>query len=84
MLRAERIWGGLLRLLGFVVGAAFVVCLGLLLLGTARVLLYEQEDDAEHLAAKRAYLAAMPELSQEHAPNLVLILFDDLGYRRFE
>ena len=80
MLRAERIWGGLLRLLGFVVGAAFVVCLGLLLLGTARVLLYEQEDDAEHLAAKRAYLAAMPELSQEHAPNLVLILFDDLGY----
>ncbi len=41
---------------------------------------YEQLDDETHLAAKREYLKALPDLTSRRPPNIVLILFDDLGY----
>jgi arylsulfatase A-like enzyme len=47
----------------------------------ARVLLYRQSDDTGHLQAKNAYLARLRGLAETtRGPNLVLILFDDLGY----
>jgi uncharacterized sulfatase len=48
----------------------------------ARILLYRQSDDRTHLAAKRDYLARLAALAgdQPAGPNLVVILFDDLGY----
>lgn len=42
----------------------------------------QQEDDAEHLAAKRAYLEQLATQSTlpADAPNLLFILYDDMGY----
>jgi len=46
-----------------------------------RILFYYQSDDDEHLASKEAYLKRIAGLSEKPAgPNVVLILFDDLGY----
>jgi arylsulfatase A-like enzyme len=49
---------------------------------TGRILLYHQVDDDRHLALKRAYLGQVADLERDFpaAPNLVLILFDDLGH----
>jgi uncharacterized sulfatase len=46
-----------------------------------RVLLYQQEDDEQHLALKRSYLDAVWDTTNENlaVPNIVVILFDDLG-----
>ncbi|MFQ5350603.1 MAG: sulfatase-like hydrolase/transferase, partial [Thermoanaerobaculia bacterium] len=64
-----------------------VVLLGsVLLIGVlavvAMVLLHSQEDDVERLLGKRQYLERIAglELDARPRPNLVLILFDDLGY----
>jgi len=48
----------------------------------ARVVLYHQSDDARRLQSKRDYLEQISALdSARHpAPNVVVILFDDLGY----
>ena len=61
---------------GLAVAAALVV-----LYVVARIVLYRQVDDERHLALKRAYLERVAELAQSPAtgPNLVVILFDDLG-----
>jgi len=47
-----------------------------------RVASYGQQDNTEHLAAKRDYLAQLEALAQlpADAPNLVFILYDDMGY----
>ncbi len=46
-----------------------------------RILLYKQRDDAVHLASKEAYLERIAGLSgKPTGPNVVLIVFDDLGY----
>ena len=47
----------------------------------SRIVLYGQSDDELHLALKRTYLESLPELAatRETGPNLVVILFDDLG-----
>jgi uncharacterized sulfatase len=58
----------------------------LLLLGVlglaARIVLHSQDDDADRVAAKEAYLAKVADLAagRGRRPNLVLILFGDLGY----
>lgn len=46
-------------------------------LAAGRIFLYYQSDDAVHLASKRAYLKR---IGRSAGPNVVLILFDDLGY----
>jgi len=65
----------LLVLIGALVAVA-------VLLLVARVLLYRQTDDADHVAAKKEYLASLstPADRPERPPNLVVILFDDLGF----
>jgi len=45
--------------------------------GLFRVATYEHVDDPAHVAAKREYLASLP---RADGPNVVLVLFDDLGY----
>ena len=47
-----------------------------------RILIYQQEDDEEHLAVKRTYLDAVWDVANRSpaGPNIVVILFDDLGY----
>ena len=47
----------------------------------ARVLMYSQEDNEQHLAAKKAYLEQVWDTTSKlpAGPNIVVILFDDLG-----
>ena len=47
---------------------------------TLKVANYEQLDDAEKLASKQAYLAGLPQSATADSPDIVVILFDDLGY----
>jgi uncharacterized sulfatase len=61
---------------------------GILLVGVAalivvlRILLYRQVDDRKRLAIKRTYLEEISESREDSAtgPNVVIILFDDLGH----
>jgi len=46
----------------------------------ATVASYEQLDNSEKLASKNAYLAALPRAVSALSPDIVIILFDDLGY----
>ena len=47
-----------------------------------KVASYEQLDDAAHMVSKQAYLKTLAEVSNTNmsAPDVVVILFDDLGY----
>ncbi len=77
---------GILRLIGrqviAILSTVLLLALLLALFIAYRVLTFEQVDDAERVAGKRAYLASIaataPDLSA--APNLVFILYDDMGY----
>jgi arylsulfatase A-like enzyme len=68
-----------LRTLLFTV--AILVALAVLYLA-GRILLYRQVDNEQHLASKRTYLEQVSNKKNEHqgGPNVVIILFDDLGY----
>ena len=59
-----------------------VVAVGVLLYA-GRVMLYQQEDDEQHLAIKQTYLEEVWDITSKSpaGPNIVIILFDDLGYR---
>lgn len=58
-----------------------IVLLVVALLAALRIALYSQTDDQAHLDAKHAYLQSLQEVTGAKAmPNIVLILFDDLGY----
>ena len=61
--------------------AAALFCAAAALYVVARILLYRQLDDQRHVALKRTYLERLVELADRSptAPNLVVILFDDLG-----
>lgn len=63
-------------LLALPIGA--IVVFGLYV--TIKIATYEQKDDAERLANKQAYLAGLPKTATADSPDVVVILFDDLGY----
>ena len=45
-----------------------------------KVATYEQADDALRLQNKQAYLTALPQTATAESPDVVVILFDDLGF----
>ena len=77
--RMGRIVRIVLWILAFAVAVVVAVAL---LLFAGRVMLYQQEDDEKHLASKSAYLETVWDATSElvDAPNVVIILFDDLGH----
>jgi arylsulfatase A-like enzyme len=68
----------LIRLFALLVLLPIVAVLWL----AGRIVFHSQSDDAEHLITKQAYLDRVADLAPAGGsrPNLVLILFDDLGY----
>lgn len=71
-----------LKRLCLVIGACLLgaVVLGALWLGW-KVALYSQPEDQAHLVEKKSYLQTISQLPQNaDRPNIVFILFDDLGY----
>jgi arylsulfatase A-like enzyme len=75
--------GQAVRLALWVVFFAVVVAITIgVIFFAGRVLFYQQEDDEEHLALKRTYLDSVWDTTNEHqaVPNIVVILFDDLGH----
>ncbi|MEN8159850.1 MAG: sulfatase [Myxococcota bacterium] len=74
----------MLRVLTRLLGAGVLLLLALLLVGVAwavvRVATYEQTEDFDSMRAKVTALGAMGESAEKGArPNVVLIVFDDLG-----
>lgn len=61
-----------------------LLLLSLIAIGFAvyRVVRYRQVDDVHHLELKQKYLASLPKItgSMPRQPNVIVILFDDLGY----
>ena len=47
---------------------------------SVKIATYEQLDDAAHMASKADYLKSIARAAPANAPDLVVILFDDLGY----
>jgi len=75
--------GGLMRLVLWILFFSAVVVVAVsALLFAGRVLLYQQVDDEQHLANKSAYLEKVWDTTSElpAGPNIVVILFDDLGH----
>jgi arylsulfatase A-like enzyme len=71
------IWNRIRALIGTV---ALLTVIGLLFVGY-RILSYSQSDDEARLQGKQDYLAQVNKLQPpSDAPNIVFILFDDLGY----
>lgn len=74
---AESLYRWFCRLAAVIAAAIGLVLLVLL----GRIATWHQTDDEEHLAAKRAYLETIRAGGvAPDAPDVVLILFDDLGY----
>ena len=48
-----------------------------------KIVLYEQQDDPRHLAAKQAYLQEVGLQRPARAPNIIFVLYDDLGLGDF-
>jgi arylsulfatase A-like enzyme len=81
-----KILGWLTRLLGIGVLLAVLVALSGVAWFGIRIATYDQVDDLDHLAAKADYLETLrqrttigPE-SPTRRPNILIILFDDLGF----
>ena len=74
----------LLRLAALTLGAPLLLLLvgglGLLLARLALAWFFPGVPEAEHLAQKQRYLAALPRVDPATAPRFVVILFDDLGW----
>jgi arylsulfatase A-like enzyme len=76
---ADRRIPAVLRLLFF---AVIALVAAVVLTVILRILLYRQVDDEKHLAIKRSYLEDIRQATREQpaGPNIVVILFDDLGH----
>jgi uncharacterized sulfatase len=74
--------GRIVRVASWTLAFAVVVVVAVgVLLFAGRVMLYQQEDDEQHLAIKKTYLDKVWDVTSElpAGPNIVVILFDDLG-----
>jgi len=73
---------GLSRLVGGLAVAGLIVALLYALLLGFRIVTYSSSDDEEHLEAKNKYLDSLRAnpRAADGRPNILLILFDDLGY----
>jgi arylsulfatase A-like enzyme len=71
-----------LKYTALTLGTLLLICLLFAALWAAlKITFYDQLDDEYHLAQKQDYLQAVSELPRgDDRPNIVLILFDDLGY----
>lgn len=65
---------------GFGVVGAFALAVAILLVRWAWVAWFYEPTPPVHAAQKSAYLASLPRVDPATAPNIVVILFDDLGY----
>ncbi len=76
--RISQLAGFALKLLVFVIAVVMAV---VFVVVAGRIILYSQDDDEQHLAVKRNYLEKVWDTTSERpaGPNVVLILFDDLG-----
>ena len=75
--------GGLIRQVLLILFFSAVVAAAVVAtLIVGRIMLYEQEDDEQHLTDKRAYLEQVWEATSglPEDPNIVISLFDDLGH----
>ena len=72
----------LVRILGSLTLVAALAVLLVAVIGVVRIITYESADDADHLEAKQDYLEAIAaqQTSQPERPNIIVLLFDDLGY----
>lgn len=71
-----------LKYTALTVGTLLLASLSLLAIwAVVKISLYQQVDDAQHLANKQQYLQSISALPRTaDRPNIVFILFDDLGY----
>ena len=69
------------RILGSIALVALLAVLFVAVISGVRIITYESADDADHLEAKRDYLEAIAvqQTSQLDRPNIIVLLFDDLG-----
>ncbi len=72
------------KTLGLVLALPLLLIIGGLLYVGLKIALYDQTDDQAHLAAKAAYLreltATAASRPREGRPNVLVLLYDDLGY----
>ena len=69
-----------LKILGLLLALPVLAMIFTIAYVSVKIATYEQLDDAAHMAAKAAYLKSIARAAPENAPDLVVILFDDLGY----
>ena len=69
-----------LKILGLLLALPVLAMIFTIAYVSVKIATYEQLDDAAHMVAKAAYLKSIARAAPKNAPDLVVILFDDLGY----
>ena len=69
-----------LKRLGLLLALPVLAVISAIVYVSVKIATYEQLDDAAHMATKADYLASIARTAPQNAPDLVIILFDDLGY----